>query len=515
MSQIKSPTTFQVILSLSKKMLVEGTSMRWRMVLGIALELAGVILGILGPYFLKSLIDAFATDAAVATILTLVGLFVISWSGASILSTIRSVFSTKVIDQITEDMATSALRGKLPESARTKTSDTGGTLGLLERLPYSLSIVVDGLIWRTIPIALQLLGSLWLVCALIPFQYALILALVLVGYVLTTWLTTKRHKRISTGANLAVGALSRETGDILRNARRVVFNGALDLEISNLHNLFRRKTTANNKMMWSLVGMVAWQYSVVGIGLLALLSLGTIDVLANRMTVGDFVLLQAYALRLAAPLSGIGFVLSQSAVAIANIHDVRVMVKQAEQYDEAGVVGEGPARIVLDDVSFSYTPGEPTLQNVSLDIEPGSFVVIAGPNGSGKSTLAQIIAGIRTPDDGQVLIDGKNLNYIAPSERHRHVLYVPQFIGLFNRTIGENGLYPPTKIDGAQLLNVLAKWKFLADGRKTDLEATTGEQGVRCANNCNKFDASAPSAPSDQTLEYCDGVVSRLDLPQN
>ncbi|MGN6210536.1 ABC transporter ATP-binding protein [Asticcacaulis sp.] len=479
MPEIRPLSTFQIITRLAQKMIQPKAGMRWQVALGIVLELAGVALGILGPYFLKRLVDAFANDIAIGSILVLVGLFVVAWSGASILSTVRSVYSTHVIDQMTEDMATSAMRTYLPDSAKSKTSDSGAMLGQLERLPNSLSIVVDGLIWRTIPIVLQLAGSLWLVCALIPFHFALILAITLVGYVLTTWLTAKAHKRRSTDAHQAISAVSRETGDVLRNARRVVFNGALDMEIDNLRALFRNKTKADVGMMWSLVAMVSWQYGVVGAGLIVLLSLGTIDVLAHRMTVGDFILLQAYALRLAAPLSGIGFILSQSGVAIANIREVLAMTAKSEACGEIEPVRQGAARISLKDVSFSYVPNQAVLQNVTLDIEPGTFTVIVGPNGSGKSTLVQIMAGILAPDRGLVKIGGQAINLVPLSQRHRSVLYIPQVAGMFNRPLLANGLYPPTTFTEADFSSLLKKWRFHEDNRELKLDVCVGEQGER------------------------------------
>jgi len=506
-----SLNTFQIIGRLAHQMLGHSTAMRWQVSFGVVLELAGVVLGILGPYFLKALIDAFSAGRTTNTILLLVGLFVLSWSGASILSTVRAVFSTKVIDQMTGQLASQALRQKLPDSAKMKNADSGGTLGLLERLPYSRTIVVDGLIWRTVPIILQLVGSLWLICALIPIHYAIILALVLAGYVAATWITARHHKRRSVDANMTIGALSKETGDVIRNARRVVFNGALDLEIWRLQDLFHNKTRANNRMMWSLVVMVAWQYGVVGAGLILLLSLGTMDVIQHRMTVGDFVLLQAYALRLAVPLSGIGFVFSQSAVAIANIREVLNLANETGGYGEGGAPGQGPASIELSDVSFSYTSGQPALQNITLDIKPGSFVVIVGPNGSGKSTLAQIMAGILTPDSGEVLIDGRSLAYVHPNERHRYILYVPQFIGMFNRTLEANGLYPPTTSSAVNLAQDLSKWRFHDDGRAPDLNLVMGEQGERLSGGQLQKLELARIANIDAPAIILDESTSALD----
>jgi Fe-S cluster assembly ATP-binding protein len=61
--------------------------------------------------------------------------------------------------------------------------------------------------------------------------------------------------------------------------------------------------------------------------------------------------------------------------------------------------------------------GRKILDNISFDLNPGSFLVITGPNGSGKSTLAQILMGIKKPNAGQIIFDGKNIADLNVTER--------------------------------------------------------------------------------------------------
>lgn len=61
--------------------------------------------------------------------------------------------------------------------------------------------------------------------------------------------------------------------------------------------------------------------------------------------------------------------------------------------------------------------GRKILDNISFDLNPGGFLVITGPNGSGKSTLAQILMGIKKPNAGQIIFDGKNITDLNVTER--------------------------------------------------------------------------------------------------
>lgn len=479
MAEGAHPDTLRVVLRLCHQMVGTNATMRFMVLVGAILEIAGVAAGIFGPFILKMLVDGLGPGAPTQRVLILVALFVLSWSGASILSTLRSVYSTKVIDRMTTDLATTAIRHQLPVTARMRSGDSGSLLGLLERLPYSLTVVVDGLIWRVVPIFIQLFGSLCLICTIIPAHYAAILAAVLIGYAVATWAGAREYRQRSTETSTAIGELSKQTGDVLRNARRVVLNGALDREVWRLEDHFHDKTAKNGRMMWSLAKMVSWQYAIVGIGLVILLSLGAVDVVGRHMTIGSFVLLQAYALRLAVPLSSVGFVVSQSAVAISNIGEVFSLTAPPEETSEASAASQVAARIQLKNIDFSYNEDRKVLQGISLDLAPGSFTVIVGPNGSGKSTLAQIMAGVFDPERGQVLIDGRDLKHVQTNDRHRFILYVPQFIGMFNRSLSANGLYPPTTFSELELSVLLSQWRFYEEGRKVDLEAFVGEQGER------------------------------------
>jgi iron complex transport system ATP-binding protein len=82
-------------------------------------------------------------------------------------------------------------------------------------------------------------------------------------------------------------------------------------------------------------------------------------------------------------------------------------------------------RLAVRNVSYAY-PGNPVLDSIQFSAEAGEFVVLVGVNGAGKSTLLDIVAGLRAPDSGQVLLHDRDLRAWSAKERSRQISHLPQ-----------------------------------------------------------------------------------------
>lgn len=117
------------------------------------------------------------------------------------------------------------------------------------------------------------------------------------------------------------------------------------------------------------------------------------------------------------------------------------------EQDDAPPKGDGaeaasvrrPPRVELRDVTFTY-PDEkmPTIDHLSLTLEPGEKVALVGLNGAGKTTLVKLLTGLYRPDSGEILIDGVPLNRFSQEECFRLMGTVFQDVSLLPFTIGEN-----------------------------------------------------------------------------
>jgi ATP-binding cassette subfamily C protein len=149
--------------------------------------------------------------------------------------------------------------------------------------------------------------------------------------------------------------------------------------------------------------------------------------------------------RMLAPLNKVIFGIAQARAAMPSLHQVRddlvnldASVRGAEPETPLRVErGELRPRIALRDVSFSFVPGVPVLDRVTLDIEPGESVGLIGSSGAGKSTLVDVILGVLDPDSGDVLIADWPIASVR-RQWQQLVGYVPQSIVLFDDTVRAN-----------------------------------------------------------------------------
>ena len=478
----------------------------------IAIELANVALGVSAPVLLKLAVDALtAGTGPLGLIMLYVAGFVIAWTATNAMTALKYTFTIRIIDKLARRIALDTVQAQLPTLARKRESDSARLQGVLERLPFSLQIVIDGLLWRMAPLIAQTLISLAIVAALAPPSYVAMMGAALGLYIIATGHGAGRFQEAARTAHEAAACQAQTVGDILRSARRVVFNGNLAAESDRIGEALAARRAANEAVSRLIAATATLQSTVLAAGLSVLLCLATTVVVAGRLTVGDFVLLQAYAFRLALPLGGFGYVIRQAGVSIANIREALELGGGIpDKHLLPASVRAGPAAIELDDVGFRYGE-EWVLRGASAWIPPGAFALLVGPNGSGKSTLAQIIAGIIEPEEGAVSIDGRPLHEIEPDERHWLVLYAPQSIGLFNRTLRDNALYPPTLVAEAELASLLDEWRFYESGRPIDLDLAVGEQGARLSGGQMQKLELARLAGVSAPVVILDETTSALD----
>ncbi|WP_120522949.1 ABC transporter ATP-binding protein [Arthrobacter celericrescens] len=151
------------------------------------------------------------------------------------------------------------------------------------------------------------------------------------------------------------------------------------------------------------------------------------QIIARAQPVGQFLYVQQIVSRALSTANNLVSALSSIDEDLANLKDYELFMALPVPTGHAPALADVPRTVELRDIRFSYTGSDiEVIKGVSLTIEQGQHIAIAGENGAGKSTLIRILAGLYSPDSGQVLLDGVDLATVDVKSWHRHLAVLSQ-----------------------------------------------------------------------------------------
>jgi ABC-type multidrug transport system fused ATPase/permease subunit len=203
------------------------------------------------------------------------------------------------------------------------------------------------------------------------------------------------------------------------------------------HKLFRNIAQSMTGVSATTSGSTV----IIGVVGVVMIWMGGNDIVAGKMTLGDFVMYIFFIGLLAAPLISIASIGTQITEAFAGLDRIReIMNMQTEDEADAGKPSLGDIRgeIAFEDVWFEYNPGSPVLRSVSFVSKPGTTTALVGSSGSGKSTLISLVMAFNRPLKGRVMVDGQDLNDVPLRDYREQLASVLQENFLFDGTVAEN-----------------------------------------------------------------------------
>ena len=169
--------------------------------------------------------------------------------------------------------------------------------------------------------------------------------------------------------------------------------------------------------------------------------------------------------------------------------------------------------IEFKNVVFSYKEKEPILKNISFKINPGEKVSVIGRNGVGKTTIINLILRFLTPNSGQILLDGKDINSLNLKDYRKLIAIVSQDIYLFNTTIKEN-IMLNSKKTADEFCTVMEKCradKFIEE-MPDKYESMVGERGSKLSGGERQKVAMARALIRDSKILILDEATANYDM---
>ena len=266
----------------------------------------------------------------------------------------------------------------------------------------------------------------------------------------------------------------------------------------------------------SLAFLNGGQGIIIAIGLALVMLMAANGVIAGRLTLGDFVLVNAMLIQLFVPLNLLGSVYREIKQSLIDMETMfNLLDEPAEIKDVPGaaalVVGAGEIR--FDHVCFSYERERPILKDVSFTVPPGRKLAIVGPSGAGKSTISRLLFRFYDLDAGSITIDGQDIAKVTQRSLRAAIGMVPQDTVLFNDTIRYNIRYGRPDASDAEVAEA-ARHAHIAefiDSLPKGYDARVGERGLKLSGGEKQRVAIARTLLKSPRILVLDEATSALD----
>jgi ATP-binding cassette subfamily B protein len=286
-----------------------------------------------------------------------------------------------------------------------------------------------------------------------------------------------------------------------------------------LFERLNREYIARSLKLVQLMGML-WPTLefVLGIAMILTLLVGGHQVIAHRISVGQFVAFNTYMVLLTWPIIAVGWVVNIFQRGTASVKRIDELLRSQPAIDDSAADPSVQADTVLGgeiefcDLNFSYNE-TPVLSGISLKIPAGSSLAIVGPTGSGKSTLINLITRMYEAPQGSLLIDGRPVRDYPLAVLRRNIGLVPQETFLFSTTIRENLAFgvphasSEELLEAAEAAHIRNEFEEFPQG----FETMVGERGVTLSGGQKQRAAIARALLRRPSILILDDALASVD----
>ena len=479
----------------------------------------GAILWI--PFLLKEIVDTLSiSDKASVTTTLLLGV-VLAYGAARFSTVLFGEIRDTIFGRITE-RAMHFLGMRVFRHLHALDLDyhlsrqTGGLARDIERGTTGISFLMRFFVFNIAPTMFEITAVILILLLNYGPLYALITFASVAAYgAFSVWATEKRTKHVRE-TNEADSQSNTRAIDSLMNFETVKYFTNEEFEAQRYDRQLLRLETARRKNRLSVFALNGGQALIIAIAQTSLIGLASFEIRAGTVSIGDFVLINAFMIQLFLPLGFLGFVYREIKGSLANIErlfallDVETQVVDAP---DARPLQLAKSRIVFDHVSFAYRPDRPILDDVSFTVEPGEKVAVVGASGAGKSTLVKLLFRFYDVTSGAVLLDGQDVRSVTQHSLRKQIGIVPQDTVLFNDTITENIRYGDPEADdhavdsAIRLAHLHDFISQLPQGGDTQV----GERGLKLSGGEKQRVAIARTVLKRPPIMVFDEATSSLD----
>ncbi|MEX0694649.1 MAG: ABC transporter ATP-binding protein/permease [Rhodospirillales bacterium] len=497
------------------------SGLRGRVIIAMVLLVAAKATNVSVPIFYKQAVDILTAGGSVPVAVSVPVALIIGYGICRVLALafgeLRDAVFTRVAQRAIRLAGLKTFRHLHHLSLRFHLDrKTGGVARAVERGTAGIEFLLRFMLFNVLPTILEVVlvcGILW---NLYGFDYAALTFAILVIYVVWTLAVTEWRIKFRRTMNDTDNEANTRAIDSLLNFETVKYFGNEDHEADRFDQALRRYEHAAVKNGTSLAVLNIGQGLIISLGVTAAMIMAGYGVADGSMTLGDFVLVNAYLIQIFMPLNFLGFVyreIKRSLIDMESMFELLHEPTEIADAPDARPLRDGPGAVEFKDVSFAYDPRRAILKDVSFSVPAGKKLAIVGPSGSGKSTISRILYRFYDIDQGSVLIDGDDIAGVTQKSLRAAIGIVPQDTVLFNDTIyyniayGAPGAAPGEVEQAARQARIHDFIMSLPDG----YQAKVGERGLKLSGGEKQRVAIARTILKNPRILVFDEATSALD----
>ncbi|WP_370250861.1 ABC transporter ATP-binding protein/permease [Nioella sp.] len=493
-----------------------------RVVIALGMLLLARVISVYTPFFYAEAVDVLSGEATPSGMLMLgaVGLTV-AYGVARAMSVgfqqLRDVVFARVGQRALRQLALETFEHIHALSLRYHiTRKTGGLSRIIERGVKGVEFLLRFMLFSIGPLVIELLLIGIVLAVLFDIWYFVVVLVTLAIYIWFTFTVTEWRVKIRKEMNDQDTDANQKAIDSLLNFETVKYFGAEKREAERYDGAMAGYERAALKTAYSLGFLNFGQSVIITIGLVIVMVMAAIGVNAGTLSVGDFVMVNAYMIQITMPLNFLGTVYREIRQALVDMGEMFDLLEQPADVVDAPDAAElscDEGELIFEDVRFGYEAARPILKGLSFAVEPGHTVALVGPSGSGKSTIGRLLFRFYDVDGGAIRIDGQDLRSVTQDSLHARIGVVPQDTVLFNDTIRYNIAYgrPEASFAEIEAAARAAKIHEFIQSLPDGYETAVGERGLKLSGGEKQRVGIARTLLKDPPILLLDEATSALD----
>jgi len=393
---------------------------------------------------------------------------------------------------------------------------TGGLSRDIERGTTGIGFLMRFMVFNIVPTLLEISLVVGLLLIQFGWSFATIIVVSVVTYVTFSMKATHWRTRFVTQMNEADSTTNSRAVDSLLNFETVKYFNNERFEANRYDDDLANWEVARRKNRLSLFALNGGQASIIALAMTAMMANAAFGVMDGTMTIGDFVLINAFTMQIFMPLNFLGFVYREIRGSLANIDKLFALLEQTpliKDAPHATTLRASNPSIRFNNIHFHYQEARPILKGVSFDVPAGAKVAVVGESGAGKSTLMKLLFRFYDTTSGDIEINGQSIREVTQESLRTNIGIVPQDTVLFNTTLLENIRYakPDASLDEVKQVVALAHLTAFIEKLPDGLDTTVGERGLKLSGGEKQRVAIARALLKGAPIMIFDEATSSLD----